>query len=355
MRKYLFTLLMSALFSGSIFADNLIVGTVQLTPGTSKEISISLNNSKQYTAFQFDMVLPEGVSVASGNVDGLAVSLTDRKANHTLNAAKIAENTYRILSYSMTNADISGTEGALIKVTLSADATLTGEMTAKIGSTLFVEANETQTQIEDVTFSIQTNGTAEFEFKAASKTGDYYYATYSNADQAVWFPADKFEVFSAVVDGSNVVMKAATNEEGNYKVKKGEPCIIRSKEQKAGYELKDASFDDISTMPADNDLEIAEVDITPSRLKYQYILGVKGGVVAFYRIATGTIKQGSIYIQASTAADRLNIVIDGEATAIQGVNKADAENSGAIYNLQGVRVKNARKGIFIQNGKKIVK
>jgi hypothetical protein len=211
--------------------------------------------------------------------------------------------------------------------------------------------NETSvySTLEAADWSIST-----YEYKAASKTGDYYYSTFYNANQATWFPAESFDVFSAVVEGSNVVMKEAAAEDGYYKVAKNEPCIIRSKQQEADYELKAAEFDNVSTMPADNDLIIADADITPSRLKYQYILGVKGGVVAFYRIASGSIKKGKIYIQASKAADRLDIVIDGEATAIQGVNKAGVENNGAIYNLQGVRVKTAQKGIYIQNGKKFV-
>jgi hypothetical protein len=93
MRKYLLTTSLLALISGSIIADNVSVGTVELVPGKSQQISISLNNEKQYAAFQFDVVLPEGVWVSSGDLDGLAVSLTDRKDNHLLRAAKIADNT----------------------------------------------------------------------------------------------------------------------------------------------------------------------------------------------------------------------------------------------------------------------
>ena len=205
--------------------------------------------------------------------------------------------------------------------------------------------------------TLTTEGASEFEFKAAGKYGDYYYATYYNDDQATWFPADKFEVFGAVVEGSNVVMKPFTAEGGYYKVAKTDDvCVIRSKEQKAEYELKNASFNDISTAPADNELEVAAADFTPSRLKYQYKFGVKGGVVAFYRVTSGTIKKGGVYIEASTAAARLNIVFEGEgdATAIEAIAN-EAENTGAIYNLNGVRVNKAQKGIYIQDGKKFVK
>ena len=198
--------------------------------------------------------------------------------------------------------------------------------------------------------TLSAEGASIYEFKAASKTGDYYYSNYYNGDQATWFPEENFEVFSAVVEGSNVVMKAATAEGGFYKVKLGEACIIRSKMQEAEYQLKNATFNNISTMPTDNELVYGE-NVTPSRLNYQYKLGVKGGVVAFYRIVTGKIN--GVYIQAATAYDRLNLVLEGEATAIKGINKA-GENNGAIYNLQGVRVNKAQKGLYIQNGKKYI-
>jgi hypothetical protein len=208
--------------------------------------------------------------------------------------------------------------------------------------------------VENLQFcTLTTEGANVYQFKAASKTGEYYYATYYNPGQATWFPEENFEVFSAVVEGSDVVLNAAATEGGFYKVKKAEACIIRSKAQEAEYQLKNASFNNISTMPTDNELIYAGwPGVTPSRLSYQYKLGVKGGVVAFYRIVTGTIM--GVYIQANTAFDRLNIVFESDATAINGVSKA-AEENGAIYNLNGVRVNKAQKGVYIQNGKKIVK
>ena len=45
---------------------------------------------------------------------------------------------------------------------------------------------------------------------------------------------------------------------------------------------------------------------------------------------------------------------DGSVTAIDTVEAQNGENNGAIYNLQGVRVNKASKGVFIQNGKKVI-
>ena len=189
-----------------------------------------------------------------------------------------------------------------------------------------------------------------FEFNEKAKTGEFYYATYYNADQAAWFPEQDFEVFGAVVENSDVVLTPATVEEGYYKVSKAEPCVIRSKSLKAEIDLKNASFNNISTMPTDNDLKYG-LAVTPSRINFTYKLGIKSGIVAFYRIVTGKIN--GVYIQANTPTDRLNLVINGEeATAIKGINAV--EKKGAIYNLNGMRVNKAGKGIYIQDGKKYV-
>jgi hypothetical protein len=41
-------------------------------------------------------------------------------------------------------------------------------------------------------------------------------------------------------------------------------------------------------------------------------------------------------------------------TAIQSVKAIASETDGAIYNLSGQRVSSPSKGIYIQNGKKII-
>jgi hypothetical protein len=69
----------------------------------------------------------------------------------------------------------------------------------------------------------------------------------------------------------------------------------------------------------------------------------------------------SLYIVGKVNdASKLTVVFEGdedfdanETTGIKDVKSIDA-NDGVIYNLQGVRVNNATKGIFIQNGKKYV-
>ena len=48
------------------------------------------------------------------------------------------------------------------------------------------------------------------------------------------------------------------------------------------------------------------------------------------------------------------VIIDSSATAINGINATENNNEKVIYNLQGVRVNTAQKGVYIINGKKVV-
>ena len=77
-----------------------------------------------------------------------------------------------------------------------------------------------------------------------------------------------------------------------------------------------------------------------------YKVGEKAATVNPYRA----------YIQlaetASTARE-LTFTVDGEATGISEV-KARNNADGDIYNLNGQRVKNAKKGVYIMNGKTVI-
>jgi len=72
-----------------------------------------------------------------------------------------------------------------------------------------------------------------------------------------------------------------------------------------------------------------------------------------------TIKGFRAYIKAKSAGVKaIKLFIDGQPfdyeTAVNGIEAAPAQN-GAIYNIAGQRVSKAQKGIFIVNGKKVVK
>ncbi|MBQ8158245.1 MAG: hypothetical protein IJ081_04410 [Prevotella sp.] len=69
----------------------------------------------------------------------------------------------------------------------------------------------------------------------------------------------------------------------------------------------------------------------------------------------GTFIKGTrAFIEAKTAGARIaNFFIDDETTGINVIEATNNSNN-ALYNLNGQKINNAKKGVFIQNGKKVV-
>lgn len=229
-------------------------------------------------------------------------------------------------------------------------------------------------------------GPAEYDFTEKALAADgYYYRTYVNEKSATWFDANEVEVFGAVVEGANVVLKPAEVENGWYKVlpyyyyetvdnyddagnyigtttyRYEQPwaslCVIRSKNQIVNIQLKDLSANQITTLK-ENDLQyVTDKDGKQvSRLRYMYKLGRKDDQVKFWRCTSGKLNKGVIYLNSTGSKDLefMDMIVEGEATAIKGF-QAEAQDANApIYNLQGIRVNKAQKGIYIQNGKKFI-
>ncbi|MBR5634430.1 MAG: hypothetical protein IKW78_04545, partial [Prevotella sp.] len=95
-----------------------------------------------------------------------------------------------------------------------------------------------------------------------------------------------------------------------------------------------------------------------------YFLGTKKNknnetVVGFYLLKSDGGKTGGFkaYIEknASTAKEGFDLVFGGEVTGVETIDNGQLTiDNSAVYNLQGQRVNKAQKGVYIQNGKKVV-
>ena len=70
---------------------------------------------------------------------------------------------------------------------------------------------------------------------------------------------------------------------------------------------------------------------------------------------SGTLQAGKGYLNISVGAGaKPSFITFEETTGISNAAVETTEDDGTYYNLQGVRVMNPQKGIYIKNGKKIV-
>ena len=101
---------------------------------------------------------------------------------------------------------------------------------------------------------------------------------------------------------------------------------------------------------AENDLKGVEFDFDADGS--QYVLAKKDDVVGFYQATDGTIAAGNAYLTGIAAG--VKVVTFGTADGIVSP-LGETEEGAVIYDLSGRRVEKATKGIYIINGKKVLK
>jgi len=86
-----------------------------------------------------------------------------------------------------------------------------------------------------------------------------------------------------------------------------------------------------------------------------FALGNKGEV-GFYLVANGvTVPAGKAYLVVTAAVRDFLAFANGEADGINAVDNGQFAVCNVVYDLSGRRVEKAVKGIYIVNGKKVVK
>ena len=83
---------------------------LQLQSTQENALSLCLDGYADFTAFQFDVELPQGIDISAISING------QRKDGHHLLYNKVAENRYRVAALSLSNAVFKGSEGELLNI-----------------------------------------------------------------------------------------------------------------------------------------------------------------------------------------------------------------------------------------------
>ena len=105
--------------------------TAQLTAGGNQQIEVALENNIEITSMQFDVTLPDGITLNTiTNEDDeqvLDAQLSSRKhSSHTINCAKQEDGSYRVVVISGKNKALSGTSGTVVTLGVSVPLTANG-------------------------------------------------------------------------------------------------------------------------------------------------------------------------------------------------------------------------------------
>lgn len=85
--------------------------------GNTLTLPVSMTNEDEITAMQFELSLPDGVSVAGA-------TLTDRKNGHSIDYSQLANGSYQFTVFSSSSKAINDSEGVVANVSLSISSSM---------------------------------------------------------------------------------------------------------------------------------------------------------------------------------------------------------------------------------------
>ena len=357
--KKLFSVVTLAIFAMSVYGQILSVEDINLEKNTQKVVAVSLNNpQKQLTLVQFDLVLPQGISIV---VDETSLN-PSRIVDHQLFVEQMDNHTYRFLVLSETNANFIGSEGDIIYVPFVTgdipDGTLAGSLEKQI-----VCASDAQPDyMANVKIDVKVSTTQSLSFGASGLLTcvSKFDIDFSEFEDVKAYIATGFDIATNELWLTNVTDVPA-----------GTPMLLVG-QSGVNYSIPSTmvqmAYADMLKGDAMNYVDLKTVDSGLSvyimnKNKFSYLSASAVSMM-------GVCAKGFVYLAVPTEygvdpatnygyntsmveAEVISMTLDGNRTAINGV-KASRKDEGVWYNLQGQRVENPRKGLYILDGKKKV-
>lgn len=402
MKKKIF--LMITLLVGIVSAqatNDVVVGDVTIPQGGSGVVNIELNNNDdEFTAYQFRLILPEGLNFVADKKGNPSFVAGDRYDDHS-----ISSSTLGVFScISTTLAPISGTSGSLLSVdvTASADVAVGTKLNVTLGE---IECTTSGTspkavKFEDVTFTVTigdpadthvvldetsttapvaSGGAVDIMVKRTIKANEWstlvlpFNMTEAQVKEALGSDVQlaEFEDYEAEYDADDNVTGLTVNfvatdlSEGFYG---NYPYLVKTSKDITEF---------LVTATIDPDEEDAVAEFTngktgPKKEVYGSLIGTYhagdaipnnglflSGNKFWYSAGATKIKAFRAYfmlneVLSGVAEAKVRFMVDEDAAAIEGITP-DMEN-GVWYTLDGRQLngKPTEKGVYIVDGKKVL-
>ena len=403
MKKIFMLLTALVAYCGGALADGLEVQDVNISQGGEATLEIALENPvTEFAAFQFNVELADGITVATNDKGKFVYekgARLDEEFSLSLSQPDALVNTYRVLGYYTETQAIPSTTGAVVKITIKADAALAVGSThvCKLSAINLTEANETKHTPDDITFNVKitektytildetsttapaaSGGPVDIQVKRTIKANEWstlvlpFDMTEAQLKEALGSDVKlaEFEDYEAEYTGDDVtgltVNFVATDLTegfyGNY------PYLVKTS--------KDITeFIVTSTIDPDEEGAVAEYDNGKSG-KQRKVLGsligtyhagdaipnnglFLSGNKFWYSAGATKIKAFRAYfmlneVLSGVAEAKVRFMVDEDAAAIEGITP-DMEN-GVWYTLDGRQLNGqpTEKGVYIVDGKKVL-
>lgn len=375
MKKYIFTLGFLAVF-GMANAQKYSVANVEILQGGTANVTLTIDTESAgvYTGFQFEANVPTGFTTTGES------SVDSSWKTAKLSVGDVIDGNARFLATSDDIVIPSG-EFQVASFELKADESVaTGDYDVTITKFGFLLQEGGKTDVSDITFKVKvvdymtlsenateapkaaTGVKVKVERTIAADTWSTICLPFamSEAQVKAAFGDDAklgdFNDYEADDESINVKFTSVTSIEANH------PYII-----KVSKDVSDFTVESVDIAPE------AEVEINkgtsrkPRSIIGNYVNGTKvenGGLFLnggkfYYSTGETSIKGYRAWFNFNDLlpefeekyASRIYITFD-DVTGIKSMKNANGEE---IYTLSGQRVQNAGKGVYIVNGKKVIK
>lgn len=373
--------------------DNILSATIpSLLTGKVSSMSLNLNNENDIIMTEFNLQLPDGISIADDEDGYPDVTINISRDNrHSIEVAKNSDGSYHFLCYSSRNNAFIGTEGELFNVKLTCDENMAaGSYQGVIKDILMSDADRNELTQSDVTFDITVMDVAPGDANGDGKLNglDIVYLV----DYIMGRPSDNFYVAAADLTGDgkvngmdlvelvSLVMSQGNN---NAPARKAQP----SSQGSTGLECSlqpVAAGENVLAVASDQSFILAQCVV--ESLDGQSLVDVSTDMhhVATWKPLSDNRYAVLVYSTGNAAFNdnddlfRITLSGDGEVNVrnlllvdadrqehwVGSVSSAETDgidimreqhSSVTVYDLQGRKVMPEQKGIYVVNGKKVVK
>ena len=385
---------------GQAVADNVLtVSDVNVPQGGQATIEIGCDFDTEFTAFELQLSLPEGLSLLCDE-DGKPVIERAFDGSHVISGNLLPSNgNYKFTCYSTNeNSLLLPTTGALLRLTVVADGSLTlgTNLNASIIATEFTRLADSKGEnLDDVEFTIhiteyrtvldenaltipESEENANVRVRRTIKAGEWsticlpFAMTEAQVKEAFGNDVQlgDFSDTQSTYDDNDNVASISISFDDATEIEANHPYII-----KVSSPITEFTVDNVDIDPAEDDALIEVDNGLTGRRRVVY-----GGFYGTYHAQT-TLEEFSLFLSdnqfwystgktkmkafrayfvmadvltdAEEAGARIHFHFEDDVTT--GIKeRGRTTQNGNIYNLQGQHVENPRQGIYIRDNRKII-
>lgn len=339
-----------ACLAGNIQAEEISIGQVTLTANQTADVEVLLTNERSdIGAIQFDMYLPEGVTIDEDEY-GPLYEMTDRlkigRSEYFSFACVNKTDHYTFQIYTNKKNGVSGNAGAIFSVTLKADDKIaTQDNLIKLKKVSMATIATSSDPSVDI---YQDDAQFECTLQIPAKIGKSGYGSFS-WPLALDFTDTGVTVFAGTRNDAGILHLEPL---ADGKVPENTGVILKGSANTTVYPM---TTDDVVASPVNDLVGTADGEVESDGTSF-YALATKPSGAGFFCVNSGVIipkYKAYLKVSGNDASASEGFYFD-ETNGIGGITTDSQETDS--YTLTGIKVKTMQqKGIYIKNGKKVVK